>query len=58
MPEGWGITSVSPSLQKWQEGGSGKLQAGQPHLCPLKGYGTTCSEYPLQAIGREEDHQE
>lgn len=54
----WGISSATPNLQKWQEGGSGRLQAGQHHICPWKDYGTASSEYPLQTIRREESHQE
>jgi len=42
------------SLQKEPEGGSGKLQASQPHLRPWKGDETTCSGCHLLAIGREE----
>ena len=52
VPEGWRIASVIPSLQKGQ-GGSGKLQASELHLCPWKGDGKTCSGCHLQAIGRE-----
>jgi len=44
------------NLQEEQEGGAGKLQASQLHLCPWKGGGTVYYGCHLQANGRAEEH--
>lgn len=41
-----------------QEGGAGKLQTSQPHICPWKDDGKACFGCHLQAIGRDEGYQE
>jgi len=56
VPEDWRKSSVTPIFKK--EGGPRELQAGQPHLHPVKGDGAAHSRGHHQLSGGKGGYQE